>query len=425
MKFKNILPRLLAFVCLIGILPACDKMDSNYVDFVKNGEIVYAGKPNSVIAHGGINRMVLSLLFEAEPVISKVKVYWNFKADSAIFNVQKLPGKNIDLTFPTLAKGNYSFEIFTYDNAGNKSVRMDAIGQVYDSNDVSALAASVMPLKSANIIERTGVIEWYKTDYFSGIEVTYVNTLGQTKTVTSTSAASLKLTLDAAKPGSTYSYRTVYLPDANALDAAYSPVTNGTLPLYSQLDKTKFKEYGIPPAGIRLPGDYIVTPIISNGTSLDLKKAWDDKYGDDDSYLSGVAAPTALSFTVDLGVTTKLGAMRYFQRGINSSILEATYLYNAGNLRTWELWGRATEPNPDGSYTGWTKIGDMTYAKPSNAARGTNTDADRIAANAGHLITISAAAPAVRYIRLKPTANWTGTSISISILEMALYEQLY
>lgn len=425
MKLKNILPGLLGVLSLSCTFIACDKMDSNYAGLVKDGELIYAGKPASVIAHAGLNRMVLSLVFNAEPVISKVKVYWNFKADSAVFDVKKEAGKAIDLDFPSLPKGTYSFEIFTYDNLGNKSVRSDANGTVYDANDIAALSAQTMPLKSANIIERTGVIEWYKTDYFAGIEINYTDVSGTSRTVKALGAEQIKVALADAKPGSAYSYRTIYLPDANALDPAYTAVTTGTFPVYSQLDKTKFKEYGIPPAGLKLPGDYSVIPIVSNGILLELKKAWDDKYGDDDAYLSGVAAPTALTFTLDLGVSKKLGAMRIFQRGINGSALEATNLYNAGNFKNWELWGRADTPNPDGSYTGWTKIGDMTYAKPSNSARGTNTAADKAAANAGHLITISAAAPEVRYIRMKPTANWTGTNISMTILEMAFYEALY
>jgi hypothetical protein len=425
MKFRSFLLQALCLALVACFIQSCTKMDASYSALVKGGEIVYAGKPNRIIAHGGNKRMVLSLLFDAEPVISKIKVYWNFKADSAIFNVKKVAGQNIDLAFNTLAKGAYTFQIYTYDNAGNISVKSEVTGQVYDDTDIASLAALKMPLKSANIIERSGVIEWYATDYFAGIEINYVDITGAAKKAKVLGTAAVKAIFANAKPGSAYSYRTLYLPDVYALDTAYSATTAGTLPIYSQLDKTKLKEYAIPPAGLKLPNDYVIAPALGvSGVSLDLKRAWDDRYGDDDAYQSGTAALTALNFTIDLGVTTKLGFMRIFQRGINVSSLELAQLYNAGNLKSWELWGTASAPNPDGSNTGWTKLGDFTYTKPSNAAKGTNTDADRTAANAGHLITIPTTAPAIRYLRLKPTANW-GAVTNIAILEMALYEPSY
>ncbi|WP_448699332.1 DUF4998 domain-containing protein [Mucilaginibacter sp. AW1-3] len=400
-------------------------MNASYENFIKNGEIIYAGKPSSIVAHGGNNRMMLTLRFDAEPQITKVKVYWNFRADSATYNVQKLPGQNINLTFNSIAKGSYTFEVYTYDSAGHVSVKSEVTGQVYDAARIAELSSTIMPLKGANIIERSGVLDWYQTDYFAGLEITYTDITGTVKTTTVLGFDKIKAILPNVKPGSSYSYRVLFLPDVNALDTAYSAPVTGTFPIYSQLDKTKFQEYFIPPANIKLPGDYVIAPALgASGVSLELKKMWDDRYGDDDAYQSGTAALTALYFTIDLGVTTKLGNLRVYQRGINNSLLESTLLYNAGSPKTWELWGTANTPNPDGSNTGWTKLGDFTYPKPSNAAKGTNTVADEAAANAGHLIAIPTTAPAIRYLRWKTTANWGGVT-NLGILEIALYEPAY
>ncbi len=80
--------------------------------------------------------------------------------------------------------------------------------------------------------------------------------------------------------------------------------------------------------------------------------------------------------------------------------------YSSSNTRLFELWG-SNNPSPDGSFEGWTKIGDYEVIKPSGLPPGELSNEDIAAAAEGdeHMVPIEA--PAVRYLRLNVIATFT------------------
>lgn len=97
-------------------------------------------------------------------------------------------------------------------------------------------------------------------------------------------------------------------------------------------------------------------------------------------------------FNIDLGVKVKLSRFRTW--GVDGS-----RIYGASNVKTFELWG-SNAPNPDGSFDGWTKIGDYEVVKPSGLPMGDLSNEDIATAKEGdeHIVPLSA--PEVRYIRV-------------------------
>ncbi len=112
----------------------------------------------------------------------------------------------------------------------------------------------------------------------------------------------------------------------------FSDTLTGTwLPIYERrLDITKFKE-------VILPGDvpfgWNVYPIpnLWNGTMWHSA----DKY-------DGMP----MWFTFDMGVVAQLSRISMWQR-------PNEWLYLQNNVRKFEVWGIATTPPSDGSWTGW------------------------------------------------------------------------
>src|SRR5215208_5798550 len=89
---------------------ACGKMDDTYKDFIKNGEIIYTGRVDSVQAYAGKNRIGLSMLLVSDPKITKVKVFWNNGRDSAVQNVVRTIGVDtVRFLLTNLTEGTYSF----------------------------------------------------------------------------------------------------------------------------------------------------------------------------------------------------------------------------------------------------------------------------------------------------------------------------
>lgn len=117
-------------------------------------------------------------------------------------------------------------------------------------------------------------------------------------------------------------------------------------------------------------------------------------------------------FTFDLGVEGKLSRLITYQR-------TGTYLYAAGNIRKFEIWG-SPALDPSGGWDNWQLLGEFESIKPSDAPLGTVTAEDQAYALAGEQYAFSSSNPAVRYIRVRVTENWSGTDY-LHIMEMHFY----
>ncbi|GAA4315445.1 DUF4959 domain-containing protein [Mucilaginibacter gynuensis] len=160
-------------------------------------------------------------------------------------------------------------------------------------------------------------------------------------------------------------------------------------PLFEErLDRTRMK-------GLVLPTD---APL---GYSGNIAGLFDGNLGNDLMYHTGDAARMPQWFTYDMGVSAKLSRMSYFMR--------MGFYFNLHTPRVVEIWG-TENPNPDGSYTGWTLLATHTQVKPSGLPNGQLSQDDIDAANAGETITFSIDAPKVRYIRFKTLKNWSNGS---------------
>src|SRR3546814_5591140 len=86
-----------------------------------------------------------------------------------------------------------------------------------------------------------------------------------------------------------------------------------------------------------------------------------------------------MHFTFDLGVSARLYEMKTWQREAGNGY------FNEGNPRKFEIWGINEEPPADGSYTGWTKLGEFESIKPSGLPVGTLSEEDQVAAASGEV----------------------------------------
>src|SRR5699024_8356019 len=81
------------------------------------------------------------------------------------------------------------------------------------------------------------------------------------------------------------------------------------------------------------------------------------------------------------------------------------YLYWNANVKEFELWG-SNEPDADGSWDSWIKLGVYNVHKPSGISGDNRTQEHIDAALAGHEFEIPENSPAVRYIRIKVLDTW-------------------
>jgi hypothetical protein len=206
----------------IALLISCSKMNDGYKDFIKDGEIIYTGRVDSVKTYPGKNRIGLSMLLLSDPKISKVKMFWNSKGDSASKDIVRTAGVDtVKFMLNSMAEGSYSFEIYTHDNNGHSSIKTVASGMVYGQNYTNSLfnrslkSVTYLPGSKAKLI-------WFGPSLqTTGQEITYIDSLGMPRYefISRTKDSTI---LNNFKKLDYFQYRTLYKPEATAIDTFYT-----------------------------------------------------------------------------------------------------------------------------------------------------------------------------------------------------------
>lgn len=153
--------------------------------------------------------------------------------------------------------------------------------------------------------------------------------------------------------------------------------------------------------GFRLPGD------APNHTSTSYAGMWDgDIMNWPRIYMTQAAISGHHYTTVDLGVLAKLSRIVIWD--YPEYYNGRTYYYK-GNLKEFEIWG-SDNPPADGSWNNWHLLGAYNATKPSGLPFGQQSDEDYQTAVNGFNWEFDIDAPKARYIRIKSTKNWDGSS---------------
>jgi len=211
----------LTIIALVFIVMSCGKWNAMQDQFIKDGELTYTAKADSVKARGGINRIELSWLFLSDPKISRYKVYWNNRRDSIVNAFTRSSGvDSVKVMITDLVEGIHHFEIFTYDNEGNSSVKAEVIARAYGALYQKTLLARAF--RGTSRFKNDMTVEWSLADEdLLRVEVKYKDRSGQDRIVNAAKAVETSLLKDFPY-GGTFETRSVFLPNQNGLDTFYT-----------------------------------------------------------------------------------------------------------------------------------------------------------------------------------------------------------
>lgn len=213
---------LFAVVCSAG---SCGRMDDTYVQFLEGGEKIYVAKADSLKLKSGRNRIELSWLLLSDPKVKKYKIYWNQQRDSLENAVTKSDEVDtVRVIIDNLAEGNQTFQIFTYDDAGNSSVKAEISGRVYGTlYEKSLLNATISKVlrKSEDL-----KIIW-NVNQPAGLTVTEIKYLDMTNNQRLILNKNFKDTTTLAQfpLKGDFEFRSGFLPDSLAIDTFYVDFT--------------------------------------------------------------------------------------------------------------------------------------------------------------------------------------------------------
>ena len=388
MKSNKYLLFLLILACA-ALFTTCTKTKGDaYKKYEAGGELTYPGRVDTVIVRAGYKRIELSIVLGNDPLVKKVRIYWNNQHDSIDANVTHTTGSDTaNVIIPNLVEGNYNFAVFTFDAQGNKSVEFDGSGIVYGDSYVSSLTNRTLQSVTQSPDGTKIVLAWGgAADGDLGTSVTYVGLDGSSRTITITADATTT-TLPDYQENSLLTYKTLYKPDATAFELFSPAAGQVTLPAFErQFLKSNFNILILP------------TDVLEGGYGWLENYLWDESYNP-----PGFATQDKVPcwFTFDAGVSASVSRFKVWQANDR--------LYDLQSVQTFELYG-SDSPNPDGSWGSWTIIGSYTSVKPSGLPPGQNTQADIDYAKAGEEFAAPTNTPKYRYYRFKLLTNWGGGS---------------
>jgi hypothetical protein len=395
------------FICygLIVALSAffsCSEMDDTYMEFVKDGEIQYSKRVDSVAVYSGKNRIKLSFV-NLGPKVAKVKIYWNHKAESFEAPVESTDGR-LDVIIPDLAEGVYSFDIYTFDKLGNISVPHTVIGKAYGESYNNTLRLREIEISN---IDKNDIasVDWFTSPSGAiSTEVKYVDNMEADQTVYVPSDEGITYLPDYVE-GRLITYRTLFLPEENAIDTFYSETsTRKIIKVPMLVDKSLF-------ANVKITGDDWEAH--GGNSSWNIERAWDNIYYVENPLFHATRTGFPSYITIDIGTLTKLTHMKMWSR--------VSGKFDRGHIKEFELYGRADAPDlNDDSLAGWTKIMNGVSVKPSGLPLGQTNEEDRALLEAGEDFQFDPNAEPVRYIRMKVLDNW-GTDTYWYIGEINLW----
>jgi hypothetical protein len=225
---KKLLHSMVLFLAIAGTW-SCTTMDEGYKDYIKDGEISYTGKIDSLTVLSGRNRVQVKGLFISDPKITECRVFWNNRKDSLVVPVARTQGVDVlDVMIEGLVENVHNFEVRTYDKLGNKSIPVYKIGTAYGER--YQLSLINRPIASSNVTRRDLTINFGTMDFTSGVygsEVTFTDNSNVKNTVF-VPVTSASVVLQDYKMYSAYTYRTLFKPDDSCIDVFYSRVSSVT-----------------------------------------------------------------------------------------------------------------------------------------------------------------------------------------------------
>ena len=381
-KYLACLFTVAAGLCLVS----CTKED-DFKKFIADGEITFPARVDSVIVRPGNKRVQLRLALGSDPSITRVKAYWNNRADSLEMPVTRTGGYSkdtIDVLIRNLSEGVYNFDVYTFNANNNISVVAHATGSVYGDSYASTIANRIIKSISQDVAGNI-VIAWQSPLVGEkSIELKYKDSNG-TEKIINTADGAMSTQIADYQGESVLSYRSVFLPDSNAYDTFSKEYVNITLPAYErQLAKSGFAER-ILPTDVKEGGFGWLMPALWNGVATG------------NGFATQPNMPLPVWFTFDTGTLSKLSKVRFW--------MPQDRIYRLEAVKSFEIWG-SDNPAADGSWASWTLLRSCEVPKPSGSPVGTNTPADVAAAAAGHDFVLPATVPRTRYIRIKVLSNW-------------------
>jgi hypothetical protein len=318
-KIVNILLILTLLTCLFS----CEGMMDAHKQYVEDGEIVYMPKPETVEFLAGRYRVVLRIVLYNSPNVKSVDIYWDNKADSLIYPVTTSTGLDtFEIEIPDLEERSYTFTVWTTDAYKNHSLPIIGFSNSYGDLFQSSLVNQ--PIWKIALTEEGGEITWSSiVEHLVSAQIRYIDKEDNEQIVTTPSTVSTALCPN-VKASSKFTYRSLFLPEKNAIDTFYVNWGEYETPFPEMLllNKAEFTVLEVSSETASDGGG--MHKIIDN----DLNTYWHSQW-------SGGNAPFPHWILLDLGSSRNICRIEIYRR-MNSQFSDTkTVQFSVGDTPVW------------------------------------------------------------------------------------------
>lgn len=211
-----------------GLFTACDKFDEVHQEYIKNGEIIYSVRPDSVHVLAGYNRCALVVQFRTTPALSKMVII-NGEERITLDIPKTSPIVSVQHIFNNTPEGAITLQVYSEDIDLNKSVFVNAFGSVYGEHyQDNILNRSLLSISKE---EEQAILKFNTSPEKSvAIELSYQNNRGENIT-TQLPYDEKELRISDFVSEGEFSYKTLYVPEENCLDTIpTAEIVHGVFP---------------------------------------------------------------------------------------------------------------------------------------------------------------------------------------------------
>lgn len=223
---------LYGFMLIIAtFMASCEGMDDTYKDFIKDGPIVYIGKADSLKAHPGHERIMLTWQMQNDPRGTEAVIYWKNRQDSILFSLDRSKIKQ-ECIIENLPESSYIFEIIIHDKYGYSSLPVEISSQTYGDVYASYLSPRSYTKKSGKAVYFNNdtqkwemVINAIRDETLIDTEVVYKDENGKDITLSWKEDTKHTFTLEGYREGNMVKYRSCFQPVPEAIDVFWTDYT--------------------------------------------------------------------------------------------------------------------------------------------------------------------------------------------------------
>lgn len=331
---KNILNTILFISCILGFSSCEDFMDI-HKKYTEGGEIIYAPKPDTLFFVAGKERIQFNCHTYNAPNVKSVDVYWNDGLDSLIIPVTLGSGyDSISVILDNMQEKSYTFTVRTTDNFGHKSLYLTNFGASYGASYLATL--NNRRIKNVSLSDKGGTINWYSaTEGLVRNEIRYTRKDG-TQAIVSMGSNLYTVSCPDVKNGTSFEYRSLYIPEEQAIDTFATAWTTAEDPF--PLDyRYETEGWAVLNCSDQTASDGGgITSLIDNNLSTYWHSQWE-----------GGDAPLPHWVVIDIASAKKISKLEVFRRAGNKDAKTIQFFVN---------------DNPDAADGGWTKIAEGVFA---------------------------------------------------------------